>query len=426
MAGARVVYRDVPVVTVPDGWCIDEIQFVKALHMQGQFGGSSLLCDTLLGDDRVQATLGSRTGGLFGQPAQFKAADADKGGKCLAAWTDNWERIAPQSVMSEIIRWAVMMGFCLIEVNWDTSGKCWIPILKPWHAQYIWYRWDTRNYAASTQDGVIDIDPGNGKWVLYAPHGPYRGWIHGAIRPVADKWFIKQLAWRDWARFNERHGLPIIKAKLPAAGDPAQKDRFQQSLATMGQEAVVGLPQNVDGTGYDIELVEARDRGYETFGTTIDKCDAAIVLPIMWQNLTTEVTEGSFAAARVHGGVRQNAIEFDNSTLCRDLQAQLARPFALFNFDDADLAPKSWWGVEPVEDTRTRTQNLTGLASACRELRQAGFEVTDLEALAEGYGVKIKNSWVKAVPVGAPAGGAGGLEAKQEAKADVADEEAAK
>jgi phage gp29-like protein len=352
------------------------------------FAQSAMLVDDAFGDDRVQATLGSRTGALFGQRVTHKRARADADGACRKAWRSQWKDIAAQGVLSEIKRWAIMEGFAVSEILWDTTVTPWRMTLKPWHPQFIYYRWDIRRLVASTMDGPVIIEPGDGKWFVHAPFGIYRGWIHAAVRAIADKWMIKQLAWRDWARFNERHGLPIIKAYVPAAGDARQKELFVRSMASMGQEAVVGLPQNVDETGYDLELLEARDRAWETFKGAIEAADRSIILTIKSQNLTTEVAEGSFAAARQHGNTEQVTLEFDNSTFSYDLFTQVARPFAKFNFGDQEKACFSSWDVTPFEDRAVAAKTILDASTALTALKSAGVPV-DVTAYARTFRIPL-------------------------------------
>lgn len=381
----RIVYRDVPLTNIPGDWTHRRILCALDEHKEGIFQRVSLLCDSVFGDDRVQATLGSRTGGLFSQPVKHKGGSK----RFRKAWKVAFRKACSQSAMSEVMRWAVIMGFTTSEIRWDTKVTPWQPYVIPWHPYFCNYRVDLREYQLSTVDAYTFAQPGTGKWMLYAPHGEYRGWMQGAIRAIAEKWFIKQLAWRDWARFNERHGLPIIKAIVPAAGDPTQKQNYVASLATIGQQAVVGLPQNIDQTGYDLQLLEARDRTWETFMRCIDRCDMSIVLPILWQNLTTEVKEGSLAAAREHGDIRQNALEFDNETLSECIYRDLARPFALFNFGDPDEACRTTWDVTPQEDFVAKSDAFLKFSQGMQFLRQAGLTVKNVEKLAKKLGIEI-------------------------------------
>ncbi len=384
------VLRDIPIVSVTGDWTIVAIREALAAHKQGLFGPSANLVDDAFGDDRVQATLGSRTGALFGQDVIHERAPTDDG-SCEEAWTEQWKAIMGTGVCHELKRWAIMMGFSVAEILYDTSVTPWRQYLKPWHPRHIYYRWDIRKLVAMTMTGPVIIEPGAGKWFVHSPFGLYRGWIHAAIRAIADKWMIKQLAWRDWARFNERHGLPMIKAMVPAAGDAKQKENFVSSMSTMGQEAVVGLPQMVDGTGYDIQLLEARDRAWETFKGAIESADRSIILTIKSQNLTTEVQEGSFAAARQHGNVEQVTLEFDNDTFANDFYEQVSRPFALYNFGDASKATRSSWDIEPEEDKAVKAKTFSDISNAVSVMIAAGVQL-DVASIAKEFGFNVTSS----------------------------------
>jgi hypothetical protein len=386
---AQYIYRDIPLTTFGGPWSIDTIRGALQHHREGIFQQPALLSEAIFGDDRVQATLGSRTGGLFSREVQhYRGGSGRKySHRAYRAWVQAWPQICPQSVMSEIMRWVIILGFAIVELRWDRTVEPWMPYLVPWNPYFDQWRWDLRKHQLSTIDGPVAAIPGQGKFMVFAPHGQYRGWIQGALRAIAEIWLMKRLAWRDWARWNERHGLPVFKAKVPAAGDKDQKAAFVNSLHRLGKESVIGLPQNVDGTGYDAELLEARDRGWETFGSFIDRADRSIVLPILWQNLTTEVKEGSFAAARVHGDVRQNALEFDNETLSEAIYQQIARPWAYFNFGDPDVAPYSCWDVTPVEDFGVKADVLLKFGQALNQLRQAGLQARHVRMLARRFGL---------------------------------------
>src|SRR5207247_5364054 len=121
----------------------------------------------------------------------------------------------------------------------------------------------------------------------------------------------------------------------------------------------------------------------------MDRCDMSIVLALLGQNLTTEVKEGSVAAARVHGDVRQDILEGDNQSLALCLYEQLARPFALFNFGDAELAPWTEWDVSPVEDREGESRAMVQFASALQILANVGFPV-DVEKVARWFDVPIR------------------------------------
>jgi hypothetical protein len=59
---AGVIFRDIPMQAVACNWNINAIRSTLIDHRVGLWASPSQLCDSVFGDDRVQATLGSRTG----------------------------------------------------------------------------------------------------------------------------------------------------------------------------------------------------------------------------------------------------------------------------------------------------------------------------------------------------------------------------
>jgi phage gp29-like protein len=380
-ATAGVVKRDIPIALITR-WTPDLIQNALDQHMLGNFTQSAFLCDAMTGDDRISATLGQRMGALFSRPMKttpcmngVESSDAEAVA-VADAWTAAWDRMAPLSVLEEVHTWGITESIVPVEVQWDRSVTPWQPYLKPWHPTHLMWRWDLRKFTIVTMDGIEVIEPGDGRWMLYTPHGPWRGWRRAAVRPLAMPWYVRQLSWRDHARYNERHGMPILKAKAPARSDPTLRDRWVHGLSQLGQESVVLCPQNVDGTGFDIEMLEARDRAWESFGALASRADMAIVLAILWQNLTSEVTGGSYAAAAVHEGVQTTGSRYDDATLSACLFEQVARPFAAWNFGRPELAPKRSWVIDQPADHLTSAQTFSAFGQAISGLFAAGIKLT--------------------------------------------------
>lgn len=380
-ATAGVIKRDIPISLITR-WTPDTIGNALDQHMVGNFSQSAFLCDAMMGDDRVAATLGQRMGALFSRPMKTTPcingvpSDDAEAVACAEAWDACWDRMAPRPVLEEIHTWGITEAVVPIEMQWDRTKTPWQPYLKPWHPTHLMWRWDLRKYTIVTMDGIEVIEPGDGRWMLYTPHGPWRGWRRASCRPIATPWYARQLSWRDHARFNEVHGMPILKAKAPARSDPRLRDQWVQGLAQLGQESVVLCPQNVDGTGFDLEMVEARDRGFETFGALGSRADMAIVLTILWQNLTSEVSGGSYAAAAVHEGVAQTASRYDNGTLAPMLYEQGARVFAAWNFGRPEIAPKREWVIEKPADHLASAQAFQAFSTALAQMATAGVKLT--------------------------------------------------
>lgn len=418
------ISREIPISVVQTGWTPQTIRAALQALVAGIFDLPSQLVDSIVGDSRVQASLASLSGGLFSRPIKFaipkKYRKDPKAQDCLAAWQELWPTIGTEGVLSEFMQWDAMLGFAIGQITWDTTNaEMWIPHLLPWHPRYVYYHWMYRRFVAMTMDGQEIVEPGAGHWVLHTPHNPYRGWMRGSMRAIAPWWLARNYALRDFSRYSERHGMPILKAISPSGADPKAIDAFRKALSRMGQESTMQLPQSeVPALGkYDLELLEASDQGWEGFLALIKQCNDEIVLPLQGQNLTTEVKEGSLAAARVHGDVRQSIIEAKARGFQRTINQQLARPFAAVNFGDAELAPLMQWDLEAYEDQATAAKTLLTLAQALDRFRVAGQKVTNVRALAKTLGLSLRDGWfeeVAPVQVEAKAAGATGKESSVE------------
>ena len=411
-ARAAVIHREIPLTVVQTGWTVPQVRSAIEQLVIGQFDAPAQLVDAIGGDSRVQSAMASRIGGLLGRPMRFtappKLKDDKKAKKCLDAWREAWPTMATEPALSELQWWTTKLAFCPAQLLWDTGSKLWLPHLTPWQPRYVYYHWTLRCYVAVTLDGQVPITPGDGHWVLHAPHGAYRGWLRGALRALAAWWLARNYALRDWARYSERHGMPILLARTPFGSDKDDVAAYRVSLGQLGQESVIQLPGSADlekyGT-YDLEYLEANDQAWEGFRELIVQCNAEITLALLGQNLTSEVKEGSFAAARVHADVRQAILEADARALAQTVYRQMARPFAAVNFGDPDLAPRTEWDVAPYEDEATQSQTFVGFSNAVYSLRRAGYKVKNLEALARDFGLRLGLAEIKEV---APLQGTGG------------------
>lgn len=393
-ARVEAVFRDLPISPVEQDWFPATIRGALVEHCLGVFARSALLIDAIRGDDRVQSALGSRVGALLGLEEIVEAAPSDTDGVVAAAWREVWPKChAPPEqgdALNDVRADALMGGLHVSEIVWqtETDDGLWHPYLKPWHLSHFYFDLSKRCLVALTEDGPVEVVPGDGRWFVHAPTGVFRGYINGLVRALALPWLLRCLARRDWARYSERHGMPLIKAIVPSMAEAGDKKRFEDDLVTMGTEAVVVLPKGIDGEGFDIDLVEAASQSWEGFDRLITRCESAITLAVQWQNLTSEVKEGSLAAARVHADVKQSAIELDDRALANDVQWQIARPFALWNFGDASKAPRTRRDVEVLEDQQASLDCLERFGRAVAALRQAG-ETVDVPELARRYRIKL-------------------------------------
>jgi phage gp29-like protein len=393
-ARARVINREIPDVVVETGWSPGTIRAALMDLVVGLFDRPSQLHESIMSDSRVQSAMKSRSGGLLGRAIRFKIPkrfkDDDRAIECHAAWERHWPSMHAEPALLQLLETAHSLGFSYSQILWDTSRRIWKPYLVPFNARYCYYHWTLRTHVAVTLDGQLPITGGDAHWVLHAPYGSYRGWMFGALRSIAQWYLARNYALRDWARYCERHGFPIPLADTPFGADPQDIAAYQAQLANLGQESVMQLPGSVDVNKYgkyDLRYLEPTDDNWQAFKALIEQCNDEITLSLLAQNLTTQVKEGSFAAARVHADVRQALLEADARALAKTLYVQVARPFAAINFGDANLAPEITWDVRPPEDLKTKAETFESFTVGLAQLRNSGFKLVEPSKFARRFGI---------------------------------------
>lgn len=354
----------------------------SALHLlqHGNLVQSAFLADAILGDDRVQAALGSRVNGVLGLPLLFDPADDTRQHQRAAEELGVvWWDIAPESTLDGLLTYGRLLGAVPAELVWETGGGAALPRLKVWHPSLLRNDALSRDWRLRIEAGEITITPGDGKWLLYTPYGERRPSTKALVRGLAIPWLAKQYAIGDWQRYSEAHGAPVRAGVTPAGAKEGDRRTFLTDLDRLASDTAIVLPE-----GYDLKLIEASGTSHEAFERLIEWCDKAITVSILGQNLTTQVEGGSLAAAHVHENVRLDLIRSDTESLSTALREQVVTWWAEFNLGDRALAPWPRWQAEPPGDLLQQSETYLKLSQALPSLMAAGIEIAPI---LEQYGL---------------------------------------
>lgn len=370
-------------------WSVPQVRRALDAHERGEFFESGLLADAIMRDDRIFATLDTRVLAVLGLPFKVNAGiDEDEFAITLASQVSKWLFHAiPEAVWADILRNQNRMGFAVGELTWSrhASGEM-RPKLHVHHSQFVTWSHYTGLFSLQTTAGLIPITPGDGRWVLFAPNGQQQPWMNGTIRALSIPYMIRTFARRDWARRSEVEGIGVRKARIPAQGDPKIVDKFLRDVKALGAESTIRLPE-----GFDFSIEAPAATAADGFSKLVSHCDMAITLAILGQNLTTEVTGGSFAAATVHAKVQLDRLEADVAMLSTTIRDQILVPWGRMNFEDFDEDATPWpkWDTNPPEDIQRDAQALLTLSQAIGGLLTQGVDVAPV---FEKFGLKLGQS----------------------------------
>jgi hypothetical protein len=359
-------------------------------------------CETIMGDDRVAAALNTRCKGLVSLPVEFEAARGGKRAvKALEAGED-WYVAYSESALSQLLAWGNLLGVGLGRNVWTDRGSTInriIPILEVWHPRNLRFDWMTRTWRVRVNGGTeVEINPGDGTWVLYTPYGTNRPWAWGAWRAIALWYLLKLYAIQDWARYSEKNGQGLLVATAPEGVDKQKRKELAEDFKNLSRDTAVVLP-----AGFTLDLVEATANNWQTFEAQKNAADVGTAVAILGQNMSTEVSGPVGTGATLHGRVMQIYIDADAETLATCVHDQALVWWAEFNFGSRDLAPWPCYDTDPPEDKKAKAdlgKVLSGIgAFTVNEVREAcGYE-----ELAEGGDELLKPS----SPFAGPPGGGG-------------------
>ena len=375
-----------PVTRVLTNWTPQAVRSALQSMQLGKFERASYLFDAMVGDDRVSAVLSTRINGILGCPLEFEPATDKRDAKRAATLLeeDFWD-ICPENQIDQLLTYGRGLGVALAELRWELDGGRLLPKLHVWHPSHIRYEDTLDRWSVFTADGEEVIEPGDGKWGLYLPFGTNFASARTLLRSLAIPWLAKSYAVSDWARHSEKLA-GIIKGKTPPVPDEEQEDAFLRDLDNLGSSGIVRVPE-----GWDVELLSAAGESYAAFERLIQWADTAMSIAVLGQNLSTEVSGGSLAAAKAHEMVRQDYKEADSESLSTFLHDQVHSHWTRLNIGNIDITPWAKYDTQPESDAKADADTLSVQATALATLKALNVGV-DMRQLLEKFDIPFDAS----------------------------------
>lgn len=392
-------------ITSATAWTVSAVRAALSEHEDGQFQRSGRLARDFGRDDRIAPCIGDRINALVGAgaadfeltPVEGKFASRSKAAIKRLTW---WDDVVTSAWRRKNLYDIVTMGFSLSFVPWARTSSEWRPLTPiHWEAENVYWSEQDQRYVAQTLSGPVLVDPEDPNWFLCTPGGD-RSWMCGGVRGLAMPFLFRGWDLRDWARYNERHGLPIIAVREPVGmGEGAAAEAFYEGVRNMGSSGIVRTPQGeTEQKSFGFDLVEAKSRSFDSFDKFIDRLNVAVAIYIKGQNLTTEVQGGAYASTGWHMRVRADYAQNDADALS-EAERVLIQHWGRFNIAgwQDEFAPWPTWDLDLPEDQGARA---TALKTGVETLEKAEKLTTpvDLEVLAEDLGMPL----VKGAPIPDP------------------------
>lgn len=378
-------------------WTIAEVRHALRTHRDGIFSYSAQLVDSMGEDDQIPELLQKLVDALLQSEFSLDPVDAPNrqlSKRIAEQFGPLWWDAFPEDELNDFIGWYEMLGASVAVLDWDRRASRWSPKLRTLPPHFLRRDEYQGKWLYQAQEGELEVVPGDGRWVLLTDG--QRGWMRGKVRRLAVPWVGKQLNFRDWNRYNERHGLPIILAKAPAIADEGDKDQFWEDMQSLGQEAVAQLPTHLDDKGaeFDLDLLEAKDQSWKSFEASLDRADRRFTVVFLGGNLSTEVasTGSNRATSETHDRQLTTKATALGKRVSTQLRRQALWPVIALNVAGAAFEVTPWpkWHTEPPEDAKTQAEGQKAFGEAVQAIETAGYEIENIEELAEQHSLKLK------------------------------------
>lgn len=261
--------------------------------------------------------------------------------------------------------------------------------LEPWPLERVAYQTHRRQLVARTKEGLVDINHGDGKWVVFQNHRR-NPWKRGALVALAMLWADRQYAVRDRSQNSEAHGQAKYIGELPPGITP--ESAHGKAFIALLKRLPLSRAGGIRPPGSKVELIESMSQNWQIFREIInsDASDAAKVL--LGQDATTGQPSGKPGTSDRLFGVRNDIVEMDLSTLARGLNTGTIRVWEIVNFGRAGVAGRMRWMMpDPDEDARRESyaSRMKAFNENLEGLRKNDFVVDQefCDALAKVYGI---------------------------------------
>lgn len=365
-------------------------------HDEGRFLRSALLADLIRRDADLYGALQQRLLAMAAHPLCVDPADDSDTAKAEAsALSAAWPRICPAGVAMDLWTDEALMGFALAQVSWvkPEGGGPLEQRVESVHPASVEHDTLSGRWFVQTMDAAsVEVVPGDGQWLFFAPRSARAPWLWGAIRPCSEWYLSNAHAASDGRRRSETTGQGIWKASFPAgARESVDGKRYLAALRGIGRAAVIPTPKGASPeTSYDVELIEAKTDAYRIFEWMKRTGGGAIRLALLGQDLTSQNNlVGTNASSETGAAVLRSIVEAQARGWSEAATQHVALPRARY----LGVPPaRVRLDAEPEADRKADAEAQTAAADAVAAWRELGIDV-DTEAAADAARVPRKKAY---------------------------------
>ncbi|WP_437647850.1 phage portal protein family protein [Sorangium sp. So ce362] len=369
-------------------WYQADLAIASQLADSGNLIEVGRLRGALTRDAVVRGLVDTRFGGLVrlprrcvGHPDVVRWFDGEEGRPGV------WNHIFPPAELAQLDADGGICGVGVGEFVQEDGME--LPQLRRLDPQWLHYRYDEDRWQYRSVAGLLDIEPGNGRWVLHRPGGVNEPWKNGIWYAAGRAFIAKEHAINYRENYAGKLAHPARVAISPQGASEEQSQSWFRAVMAWGVNSVFGLR-----SGYDVKLLESNGRGHEVFHATIEHSNIEFMIGFVGQ-VVTQTGGVGFSNSDTFETMLYNRIESDGIALSDTVSTQGIEPIVHHHFgiERARAGTRVEWDTRPPADMTAAANTLLAAGNAIkllREVLQVDGIPLDTRALLSDFGVPVR------------------------------------
>lgn len=290
-------------------------------------------------DARLARVCATRNSAVSARDFVIEPADDSAEAKLIAQQCDRLFRSTPglNTILADLND-AQLTGLSVGQHRWVWDGD--LRMSHPEMLPTAAFRWDGYDVVAAPSGvgGYRLADYHPDRFIVHSPSPGFLAvpWRRGALMPLVPISYAKRHGLGWWMSALERFGQPQLVGKVPSGAavpdSESLREQIEDLLASIGSEWVGAVDQRIS-----IEAIANAKIDSDLHLRFVDWCNKELAIGALGQNLTTEVVQGSHAAARVARLVQIDIALSDIQQLEQVIREQWLRWVVQYNWPGAPL-----------------------------------------------------------------------------------------
>lgn len=157
-------------------------------------------------------------------------------------------------------------------------------------------------------------------------------------------WYKKNVT-KFWVTCLDRYATPATIGVYDPTATEREQQSLQEAIETLQRETAIKIPQ-----GTEIKYLEATRNAALSYSDFCNYMDMQVTKAILGQNLTTEVSGGSYAAAETHKDILVTRVKALADSFAEVLNKTVVKWLVDYNYPAVEGYPSIWFKLDSAPD----------------------------------------------------------------------------